>query len=767
MASGDAYVIANINATSQIRGKANQLSGRINFDGNDAIVLRKDSKIIDSIGRIGSTYYYGSDTTLVRKCGLTCGDQDPYNVFYRSAQWEDYPLNTFSYLGSHNNTCPFCGDGVVNQASEECDDGNDSNNDDCLNNCQRASCGDGYLWEGVEECDGAEGTTNGENFCTVNCNLIPIYNGPDECPSGIKSQNPVWSGRIYGNDVDGEIINLSSGGEYLIEVSGTYKPSPVWGWWSDAGYTTTNRWSSLASQYGIRGTGNDYAAHALLSDFSTGNVGVVNWGDYNPAHTYSKYFVAETGSILFVIGDRYSDWFNTPGQNQGYMFDNTGSLNLNIYQCLRGSIAGTVYEDLNGNGTYDEGESGINGVTIFIDENSNSQLDEEELSTITSSDAESNSGQYKFENLTAGDYRVCEVVQTDWMLTDPADSRCKDVTVSSDYWEIEGINFGNFRLGIIQGRVYHDLNNNSARDNGEPYLNGWTIRVYHDNGDGWIQVGSDLITGHTGTLGQYRITGLSLGTYYICEVVQEGWTQTDPRGAEGFANLSGAEDEALRCRRAIIDRSGRSRTGIRFGNIGLPIFSVTKTNNVSSFINPNYGVGYTITISNSGLGPAFDFEVKDVLPVGFNYVTGTTLINNIAASDPEVNGNVLTWRIDRLDVGETLTISYQVLVLPNVLAGSYTNLVTVQDKTAGSTVEVRIPIVAGETIEAGTITTTTTEPNSLQASSNQQTGKVLGESISTGGSLWMYLLISFLISLGLYFGYLKTNPREITVKEKI
>jgi MYXO-CTERM domain-containing protein len=55
--------------------------------------------------------------------------------------------------------CFECGDGIV-EGDEECDDGNMSNTDSCLDNCKDAECGDGYTWEGHEECDGGEGCTS-------------------------------------------------------------------------------------------------------------------------------------------------------------------------------------------------------------------------------------------------------------------------------------------------------------------------------------------------------------------------------------------------------------------------------------------------------------------------------------------------------------------------------------------------------------------------------------------------------------------------------
>uniref|UniRef100_A0A452UUE1 Collagen like tail subunit of asymmetric acetylcholinesterase n=1 Tax=Ursus maritimus TaxID=29073 RepID=A0A452UUE1_URSMA len=47
-----------------------------------------------------------------------------------------------------------CGDGVL-QPGEECDDGNNNVDDDCIN-CHRAYCGDGHQHKGVEDCDGSD-----------------------------------------------------------------------------------------------------------------------------------------------------------------------------------------------------------------------------------------------------------------------------------------------------------------------------------------------------------------------------------------------------------------------------------------------------------------------------------------------------------------------------------------------------------------------------------------------------------------------------------
>jgi len=67
---------------------------------------------------------------------------------------------------------PICGDGRVDEG-EECDDGNDDDQDACLNSCERASCGDGVtrldlpVEQGGEACD--DGNELDSDACTNAC----------------------------------------------------------------------------------------------------------------------------------------------------------------------------------------------------------------------------------------------------------------------------------------------------------------------------------------------------------------------------------------------------------------------------------------------------------------------------------------------------------------------------------------------------------------------------------------------------------------------
>lgn len=61
---------------------------------------------------------------------------------------------------------PLCGNGVLD-AGEVCDDGNRSETDSCLTDCQLATCGDGFLHSGVEQCD--DGNAVDTDGCSNTC----------------------------------------------------------------------------------------------------------------------------------------------------------------------------------------------------------------------------------------------------------------------------------------------------------------------------------------------------------------------------------------------------------------------------------------------------------------------------------------------------------------------------------------------------------------------------------------------------------------------
>ena len=91
---------------------------------------------------------------------------------------------------------------------------------------------------------------------------------------------------------------------------------------------------------------------------------------------------------------------------------------------ITGSISGTKYDDLTGNGLTPD-DTPLAGVKVYIDQNNNGQLDTGEVSTTTAAN-----GTYSFAGLAPGKYTIREVVTSGWVRTGPTLSDNYVVTVS-------------------------------------------------------------------------------------------------------------------------------------------------------------------------------------------------------------------------------------------------------------------------------------------------------------------------------------------------
>ena len=113
VADGDVYVVAHSSAVSTILDEADETNGDGWYNGNDAVVLRKDATVIDAIGQVGfdpGDEWGSGDTstqnnTLRRKSTICEGDEDETDAFDPSIEWDGYAENTFDGLGTHIANC--------------------------------------------------------------------------------------------------------------------------------------------------------------------------------------------------------------------------------------------------------------------------------------------------------------------------------------------------------------------------------------------------------------------------------------------------------------------------------------------------------------------------------------------------------------------------------------------------------------------------------------------------------------------------------------
>ncbi|HJW13441.1 MAG TPA: SdrD B-like domain-containing protein [Thermoanaerobaculia bacterium] len=198
------------------------------------------------------------------------------------------------------------------------------------------------------------------------------------------------------------------------------------------------------------------------------------------------------------------------------------------------SIAGTKFNDVNGNGARDPGEAGVSGVTIQL-RNAAGQL------TTTTTDS---SGNFTFAALQPGAYVVTEIVPAGTVQTLPGGGAGISVTLAAGQ-NATGLLFGNQAAAAasISGTKFNDVNGNGARDPGEPGLAGVTIQLKTPSGQ--------TLTAASDASGAFSFTGLPAGSYVLSEVVPIGFKQTAP-AAPGTI--------------AVTVTAGQNATGFLFGN---------------------------------------------------------------------------------------------------------------------------------------------------------------------------------------------------------
>ena len=116
VSNNDVYVLAPSTADVNILLKTNQFTGVgvFWFTGNDTVVLRKGSTMIDVIGQIGVDPGTGwgtsptgtANATLQRKSSIWGGDTNSADAFDPSIEWNGFTQDTFGGLGTHSVAAP-------------------------------------------------------------------------------------------------------------------------------------------------------------------------------------------------------------------------------------------------------------------------------------------------------------------------------------------------------------------------------------------------------------------------------------------------------------------------------------------------------------------------------------------------------------------------------------------------------------------------------------------------------------------------------------
>lgn len=265
--------------------------------------------------------------------------------------------------------------------------------------------------------------------------------------------------------------------------------------------TFTN--TKLGSLSGTKYTANaDSSLGAVLSGWTifidSNNNGVLDDGeqstvtDTNGAYSFSN-LLPSTYVLREVL---LAGWTQIFGAGSVSLSAGQTSTGNNFGNFQNGSINGFKWNDKDGDGVVDEGENKLDGWTINL--YSGQQI----VSTATTA----NGGTYSFTNLAPGTYSVCEVQQTGWIQTYPAQNACHTIVIDQS-GETNQANFGN------QGRATITVNK--------------VVSPTDDSGKFNLLINGSVYATDVGNGGTTGSVSVAAGTYSVSETAGTGTSLSD------------------------------------------------------------------------------------------------------------------------------------------------------------------------------------------------------------------------------------------------
>ena len=179
-----------------------------------------------------------------------------------------------------------------------------------------------------------------------------------------------------------------------------------------------------------------------------------------------------------------------------------------------GKIEGTKYNDKNGDNDRDGDEEGLGNWTIFLDADKDGVLDAGEVTQNTDNSG-ADKGDFEFENLKPGDYKICEVQKANWYSSLPAQALCQTTTINTNGGDEDRLDFGNHQALIIKASkvVCEDEAQLPNWGNGAPNITGSTAQNYVNSHEGCtLESGWDFQYGFGSKGGQPGVQKYGDGT---------------------------------------------------------------------------------------------------------------------------------------------------------------------------------------------------------------------------------------------------------------
>ena len=298
-----------------------------------------------------------------------------------------------------------------------------------------------------------------------------------------------------------------------------------------------------------------------------------------------------------------------------------------VRTALSASIGDRIWDDLDEDGVQDPGEPGLDGIRVILYNGAGSPL------ATNTTDA---SGIYHFYGLSNGTYRAgCD------LSTAPAGYYPTTPTLLTNIVITSGLQYTNADFGLhsstyvptasVGDEVFLDANFNGVYDAGDAPLANVTVSLYHDaNGDGVAQGGEFVATNVTDVAGIYCFGSLSAGIY----IVAVDTADPDlPAGA--VASVSQYTN--------IVLSAGLDRTDVDFPFTIPPAPALlSKSVSPTGSVRPGDVLTYTVTPNYTNSTPLTNVVVRDPLPAGTTYVSGSANAGGNTNASGEVVWNLGT-----------------------------------------------------------------------------------------------------------------------------
>jgi protocatechuate 3,4-dioxygenase beta subunit len=292
-------------------------------------------------------------------------------------------------------------------------------------------------------------------------------------------------------------VTLASGGTAVVNA-GEYAPSTVSG-------TVFNDLKADGTQE-TGDTGLSGQTVSLLNGTT-----VVATTTTGAGGSYSFAGVAP-GSYTVSVTKLAGDTFSTTGTTAVTTSSGSAVTATPIGEYAPGTVTGTVFNDLNGNGTEQAPENGLSGQTVELLSGT----------TIVATTTTATNGTYSFAGVAPGSYTV-QVVKAAGETFSPTGSLPNSivsttgaaaVTLASGGTAV--VNAGEYQAATVTGTVFNDINKDGVQETGDTGLSGQTVKLLNGT--------TVVATTTTGATGTYSFAGIAPGSYTVQVVAPAGDT---------------------------------------------------------------------------------------------------------------------------------------------------------------------------------------------------------------------------------------------------